>query len=145
MGRVVLITGGSRSGKSAHAIALACADPALVRRYFIATAEALDGEMRERIAHHRAARPTEFATIEEPVDLTGALSSLRDRADIAVIDCLTLWVANLLGRDRSDAAVLNEAGALASDLSAAPFATIVVTDEVGAGIVPDNPLARRFR
>lgn len=145
MGRVVLITGGSRSGKSAHAIALACADPALARRYFIATAEALDDEMRARIAHHRAARPAGFVTIEEPLDLSRALSGLREHADIAVIDCLTLWVSNLLGRDRAHGEVLAEAAELAASLATAPFATIVVTDEVGSGIVPDNPLGRRFR
>jgi len=141
----MLITGGSRSGKSGHAITLACANPALARRYFIATAEALDDEMRIRIAHHRASRPASFTTIEEPLDLGGALSGLRDRADIAVIDCLTLWVANLLGRGRSDDAILAEGGRLAAALRTVPFTIILVTDEVGSGIVPENPLARRFR
>lgn len=145
MGHVTLITGGSRSGKSAHALALAEADPALARRYFIATAEALDEEMRARIAHHRANRPASFFTLETPLDLTGALMTLHGRADLTVIDCLTLWVSNLLGREYSDEAIFAEATALAAALAAAPFRTIVVSGEVGSGIVPGNPLARRFR
>jgi adenosylcobinamide kinase/adenosylcobinamide-phosphate guanylyltransferase len=145
MGHVTLITGGSRSGKSAHALTLAKADPALARHYFIATAEALDEEMQARIAHHRANRSANFLTIEAPLDLAGALTSLHGRADIAVIDCLTLWVSNLLGRERSDDAIFGEGVALAASLKAAPFRTVVVSGEVGSGIVPDNPLSRRFR
>ena len=145
MAHVTLITGGSRSGKSAHALTLAQADPKLSRRYFIATAEALDDEMRDRIARHRADRPASFITLEAPLDLSAALIPLHNRADIAVIDCLTLWVANLLGRDQSDLDVFAAADALAASLTTAPFKTIVVTGEVGAGIVPENPLARRFR
>jgi adenosylcobinamide kinase / adenosylcobinamide-phosphate guanylyltransferase len=145
MAHVTLITGGSRSGKSAHALTLAQADPALSRRYFIATAEALDDEMRDRIARHRADRPASFITLEAPLDLLGALAQLDDHADIAVIDCLTLWVANLLGRGESDDGVFAAADALAASLTVAPFKTIVVTGEVGSGIVPENPLARRFR
>src|SRR5271170_4188919 len=118
MAHVTLITGGSRSGKSAYALTLAQADPSLTRRYFIATAEALDDEMRERIAHHRAARPHSFTTIEAPLDLCAALASLHDRADIAVIDCLTLWVSNLLGRDSSDEDVIVEADRLTAALTA---------------------------
>jgi len=145
MGRVTLITGGSRSGKSSHALTLAAADPLLTRRYFIATAEALDDEMRKRIAHHRATRPASFITLEMPIGLCTALADLHDRADLAVIDCLTLWVANLIGRDYTDDQIFAEADRLAASLIAAPFATIVVTGEVGSGIVPENPLARRFR
>lgn len=145
MGRLTLITGGSRSGKSTHALTLAQTDPSLTRCYFIATAEPLDDEMRERIAHHRAARPRSFITLEAPLDLCAALASLHGRADIAVIDCLTLWVSNLLGRDLSDKDVITEADRLAASLTSAPFATIVVSGEVGSGIVPENPLGRRFR
>jgi adenosylcobinamide kinase / adenosylcobinamide-phosphate guanylyltransferase len=145
MGRVTLITGGSRSGKSAYALTLADADPALPRHFFIATAEALDEEMRARIAHHRMSRPESFVTIEAPVDLHGAIAGLYERADIAVLDCITLWVSNLLGREYPDEAIFAEAESLAVALKAAPFRIIVVSGEVGSGIVPDNPLARRFR
>ena len=145
MAHVTLITGGSRSGKSAYALTLAQADPSLTRRYFIATAEALDDEMQERIAHHRAARPRSFTTIEASLDLCGALASVAGRADIAVIDCLTLWVSNLLEQNFSDERVIAEADLLSAALAGSPFQAIVVTGEVGSGIVPDNPLARRFR
>lgn len=141
MAPVILITGGSRSGKSAHAIAIASG----ARRFFIATAEALDAEMIARIAHHRSSRPADFETIEEPIELRRALEMLEGRADVAVIDCLTLWIANLMGREFDDDRVLAEADALAETLTRASFGAIVVTDEVGSGIVPDNPIARRFR
>jgi adenosyl cobinamide kinase/adenosyl cobinamide phosphate guanylyltransferase len=140
---LTLITGGCRSGKSARAIAIAltCTPP---RKFFIATAEALDEEMRARIEHHRRSRPVEFETIEAPRKLDAAIRSLHNRADVVVIDCLTLWISNLL-QEYSDDAILAGVEALASALSRAPFSTIVVTDEVGWSIVPDNPVARRFR
>jgi adenosylcobinamide kinase/adenosylcobinamide-phosphate guanylyltransferase len=144
MGSVTLITGAARSGKSAHALALAEQAPG-ARRFFIATAEALDDEMRERIAHHRAARSADFATIEEPVAIAEALARLANRADIVVVDCLTLWVSNLLAARLSDEEILAEARGLAGAMHSAPFACFVVTGEVGAGIVPDNAIARRFR
>ncbi len=145
MAKLTLITGGARSGKSAHALALASADATATRRFFVATAEALDDEMRSRIAHHRAARPAEFETVEEPVGLCAALESLSGRADLVVLDCLTLWVSNLLGLGLSDDAILTDAGALADTLTHASFRSIVVTDEVGWGIVPEHAVARRFR
>ncbi len=144
MGRITLITGGARSGKSAHAIKLASAAPA-AHKVFIATGEALDGEMAARIAHHKRSRPAEWRTVEEPVDLVSALDALAGAAGLAVIDCLTLWVSNLMRAQASSDTVLREARDLARALQRAPFASIVVTDEVGAGIVPDNPAARQFR
>jgi adenosylcobinamide kinase / adenosylcobinamide-phosphate guanylyltransferase len=140
---LTLITGGCRSGKSAHAITIASAYPA-PHKFFIATAEALDDEMRNRIAHHRRSRPAEFQTIEEPQKLGAALDSLEGRAGVVVIDCLTLWISNLL-EEFNDDAILAEADALATLFRRASFAAVVVTDEVGWGIVPDNPVARRFR
>jgi adenosylcobinamide kinase / adenosylcobinamide-phosphate guanylyltransferase len=144
MGILTLITGGARSGKSAHAMALAQQAPG-ARRFFIATAEALDDEMRERIAHHRSTRSADFATIEEPISIAAALAELAGRADIVVVDCLTLWVSNLLMVGRDDEEILAAARGLAAAIAGAPFAGIVVTDEVGAGIVPENAIARRFR
>ncbi|HVB83019.1 MAG TPA: bifunctional adenosylcobinamide kinase/adenosylcobinamide-phosphate guanylyltransferase [Candidatus Binataceae bacterium] len=144
MGLVTLITGGARSGKSAYALTLAQQAPG-ARRFFIATAEALDHEMRERIAHHRANRSADFATIEEPIAIGAALSELANRADIVVVDCLTLWISNLLMARRGDEDIVAEARGLGGALAAAPFASVVVTDEVGAGIVPENAMARRFR
>jgi adenosylcobinamide kinase / adenosylcobinamide-phosphate guanylyltransferase len=145
MPTLTLVTGGSRSGKSTHAIALATADTSAARRYFIATAEALDDEMRARISHHQATRPPEFVTIEAPLDLEAAIAALESRADVVVLDCLTLWVSNLMGAGFDDAAILARADALAAALHRASFQIIVVTDEVGWGIVPDHPVGRRFR
>ena len=144
MTKITLITGGARSGKSTHALELAKRG-AGARRFFIATAEPLDDEMRERIAHHRANRSTDFTTIEEPIAVGAALSKLTRHADIVVVDCLTLWISNLLMTNRGDEEIMDEARGLAATMAGAPFASIVVTDEVGAGIVPENAMARRFR
>jgi adenosylcobinamide kinase/adenosylcobinamide-phosphate guanylyltransferase len=144
MKRISLITGGARSGKSSHALALAQSFKGN-RFYFIATGEARDVEMATRIAHHKATRPTHFVTIEEALDPTIALSSLETRADGVILDCLTLWVSNLMGIGAQDESILASADRLAGALTRASFSLIVVTDEVGAGIVPDNPTARRFR
>jgi adenosylcobinamide kinase/adenosylcobinamide-phosphate guanylyltransferase len=144
MGTITLITGGARSGKSAQALKLALP---YQRRFFVATGEALDDEMAARIEFHRKTRPPDFLTIEEPIQTTAALEKLDDRADLVVLDCLTLWISNLIQRrEMDDAAILAEADRLAAALKRASFASIVVTDEVGAGIVPtDHAESRRFR
>lgn len=146
MGTITLITGGARSGKSAQALTLADSYRNQ-RRYFVATAEALDDEMAARITRHRLDRAADFTTIEEPVNLASAFAGLSSRADLVVLDCLTLWVSNLMRVHavESEQAYLDDADALAGAMLAAPFATIVITDEVGSAIVPDNPIARRFR
>jgi adenosylcobinamide kinase/adenosylcobinamide-phosphate guanylyltransferase len=145
MSTLTLITGGARSGKSAHAISLATARATTARPYFVATAEGLDDEMRARIAHHQATRPPEFVTVEAPLDLEVAIGGLESRADIAVLDCLTLWISNLMGAGLNDTTILSRADTLAATLQRASFQIVVVTDEVGWGIVPDHPVARRFR
>jgi adenosylcobinamide kinase / adenosylcobinamide-phosphate guanylyltransferase len=144
MKRISLITGGARSGKSSHAIALAQKFTGN-RFYFIATGQALDIEMATRIAHHQATRPTNFVTVEEALDPTIALAALESRADGVILDCLTLWVSNLMGIGAQDDSILASADRLAGALARASFSSIIVTDEVGAGIVPDNPAGRRFR
>ncbi len=101
--------------------------------------------MRARIALHRKTRPADFETVEEPIALGSVLTALETRADIVVLDCLTLWVSNLLGRGLSDSAILAEADSLVSALKSTSFITVIVSDETGWGIVPDNQLARRFR
>jgi len=144
MKKISLITGGARSGKSSHAISLAQSIKGN-RLYFIATGQALDIEMGSRIAHHKATRPTQFVTIEEPLDPTIAMAPLEGKADGIVLDCLTLWVSNLMGIGAQDDSILASADRLANAIARASFSSIVVTDEVGAGIVPDNPAGRRFR
>jgi len=153
MARIVLITGGARSGKSAHALKLAALHTG--RRFFLATAEALDDEMVARIARHKADRSPDLQTIEEPIDLESAIESLNNRADVLVLDCLTLWVSNMMRAhgvpgmgviaQHEIGAFLIRARSFANALRGARFDSIVVTDEVGAGIVPDNPASRQFR
>jgi adenosylcobinamide kinase/adenosylcobinamide-phosphate guanylyltransferase len=140
---VTFILGGARSGKSAYAQRLAEEVAADSRRppLLIATAEALDAEMAERIARHRAERGAAWRTLEEPTDLAGALHALAVD-DVAVVDCLTLWLSNLLHRE-IDLEVATQA--LADALTRSAAEVILVANEVGLGIVPENALARRFR
>jgi len=140
--RLALVGGGVRSGKSAFALALArTLGP---RRVFLATAQAWDGEMAARIAAHRAERAADFETIEEPLDPLAALPRAAG-AGVLVLDCVTLWLSNLLVRGETEAAIAAKVAALADALRDAPFPSVVVTNEVGMGIVPESPLGRTFR
>jgi adenosylcobinamide kinase/adenosylcobinamide-phosphate guanylyltransferase len=141
-GRIVLVGGGVRSGKSAFALARAQALGS--RLAFVATAEALDDEMRLRIAAHRRERGARFRNEEWPRELVAGLRGLTD-VDAVVVDCLTLWLSNLLLDGLSPQAIEARIQELVSCLAAAPFHSIVVSNEVGLGIVPDNALARAFR
>lgn len=134
--------GGVRSGKSTFA--LARARSLGTRRAFIATAQAFDDEMRDRIARHRDERGSEFRTIEAPLEVAEAVSTLAD-IDVVVIDCLTLWLSNLLMRELATEQILARADALVAELARRRFHAIVVTNEVGMGIVPETPLGRAFR
>jgi adenosylcobinamide kinase / adenosylcobinamide-phosphate guanylyltransferase len=142
MATITLITGGARSGKSTYALKLAVPHK---RKFFVATGQALDEEMTARIEFHRETRPSEFQTVEESVNVVVALEKLAERADIVVLDCLTLWVSNLMQLHDDDEPILTAADQLAKILQASPFASVVVTDEVGFGIVPEHPMARRYR
>jgi adenosylcobinamide kinase/adenosylcobinamide-phosphate guanylyltransferase len=132
---VSLILGGARSGKSARARALATEAP----RTFVATAEPLDAEMAERIARHRAERGAGWRLVEAPLDLAPVIE--RHREGSLVVDCLTLWLSNVMhaGRDPGD-----ETGALVEALRGAGR-VILVSNEVGLSIAPENALARAFR
>jgi len=137
---MTVLLGGAASGKSRTAASLAARTELPVT--VIATAEALDGEMAERIARHRRERPEAWSVIEEPLDLIGA----AERAHGAtIVDCLTLWISNLLGSDLAGDEILARAAAAAKVCAARPEPTIVVSNEVGSGIVPMNALARRYR
>jgi adenosylcobinamide kinase/adenosylcobinamide-phosphate guanylyltransferase len=137
-----LILGGARSGKSALALRRA-ADSGLAVTW-LATAQALDAEMAERIARHRDERPGGWRTIEEPLHLAQALQDCAAADACIVVDCLTLWLTNLLLAE--DATLLErETAALLAALPALPGTVILVANEVGLGIVPDNTLARLFR
>lgn len=136
---VTLVLGGARSGKSRAAEALVEALPP--PWHYLATAEALDTEMAERIAAHRAARPAGWITHDTPFDLAGTLAALPP-GQPALVDCLTLWLTNLMLAERDLAA---ETARLTEALAAPSRTLVLVANEVGLGIVPDNPLARRFR
>lgn len=139
---LTVVLGGARSGKSALAVRTAAGQPRPV--VFIATGEAGDHEMAARIAAHRAQRPAGWRTVEEPVDLEGALGGCPPDAFV-VVDCLTLWVANLLGRGQAGEAVTASAEGAAGAAAARPGPTVVVSNEVGSGIVPADPGTRRYR
>ena len=138
---VHLITGGARSGKSTFAEDLACrlcSDSS--RRCYIATAEVTDDEMKARIDRHRERREGKFYTVESPVELGKAIAENSDRADVILVDCLTVWTNNLLYYGKED-----ERGKLMEALREAECDVILVTNETGMGIVPSNELSRRFR
>jgi adenosylcobinamide kinase / adenosylcobinamide-phosphate guanylyltransferase len=139
---LVVLLGGARSGKSARAVELAARRGGPVT--FVATAEPGDDEMAARIAAHRAARPTDWATVEEPLDLTGPLAAAGPDATV-VLDCLSLWAANAIGRGDADAEIEADAARAAAVAAARPGLTVVVSNEVGLGIVPENALGRRYR
>lgn len=140
-GRMILVGGGARSGKSAFA--LSYAQRLGTRRAFVATAEALDDEMRARIGRHREERGQLFTTIEEPLDLAGALERLQ--ADVAVVDCLTLWLSNLLMAEVSVGPIRERLETLAAVVERRRLHVLLVTNEVGMGIVPESALGRTFR
>ena len=143
--RSVLVLGGVRAGKSAFAVARARALGGRV--VFIATAEAGDDEMAARIARHRAERPAPWRTVEAPVALLSALTALEGEADVVVVDCLNLWVANLLHKrpELTDSDLSAETAQLEAVARHPRFSLILVSNEVGWGIHPETGLGRRFR
>ena len=139
---LTFLVGGARSGKSSLAVRLARTGSAPVT--FIATAEALDDEMTARIERHRSERPAGWETFEAPLELEGAMSKVPD-GSIAIVDCLTLWVANLMGAGLSDEEIATRSEAALDIAAGRDGSTVVVSNEVGLGIVPMDPSARRFR
>jgi adenosylcobinamide kinase/adenosylcobinamide-phosphate guanylyltransferase len=138
----ILVGGGVRSGKSAFAVSLA--RRLGERRAFVATAQGVDDDMRDRIAHHRRERGNGFTTIEEPIELVTALRRLSD-VDVVVIDCLTVWIANLLVQGVGESVIATRVDELVTLLASLPFHTIMVTNEVGMGVHPETQLGRTFR
>jgi adenosyl cobinamide kinase/adenosyl cobinamide phosphate guanylyltransferase len=140
-GALTLLLGGARSGKSALAVEIGRRHPGPVT--FIATSPAaLDGDLAGRIARHRAERPA-WPTIEEPLDLGGALAAAGD--DLAIVDCLTLWVNNLLHRGDDDAAIEATAAEVAAASRTRRGPTVAISNEVGLGVHPTTDVGRRYR
>lgn len=137
----ILVLGGARSGKTGFAERLAM--HAGERPLYLATAQTLDEEMRERVRMHQTQRHKRFATLEEPIALPAALKAAAGTHDVILVDCLTLWITNLLGANRNVAEAVEELIAVLPQITAARV--ILVSNEVGLGIVPDNALARTFR
>jgi adenosylcobinamide kinase/adenosylcobinamide-phosphate guanylyltransferase len=149
-GKVIFVLGGARSGKSGFALRDASARPG--KKAYIATAQALDAEMEERIAKHREERSSDWKTFEEPIRLPASIGEAGSSHDVILVDCLTLWLSNLLLREESPddpERTEKELGEFLDVLlrfqaSDSP-ALYLVSNEVGMGIVPDNALSRRFR
>lgn len=138
--RCALVLGGARSGKSA--LAERMARETGLSRVYIATAQAFDAEMADRIAQHRADRGEGWATVEAPRDLAGALAQSDGDGRVLLVDCLTLWLTNaMLAGEKVDAAF----DALLAQLAAMRAPVVLVSNELGLGLVPETPLGRRFR
>jgi len=138
--RIVFILGGSRSGKSGFALERASKLPG--GKAFVATAQALDDEMRERIERHKNERSSEWKTFEEPVALPQLITDIGKIYDVLLVDCLTLWLSNLMLNENDIEADIES---LLSAIAPCPASLFIVSNEVGMGIVPDNALARKFR
>lgn len=141
--KIIFITGGARSGKSHFAQELARDFPG--RKAYLATAQALDEEMTERIRRHRKSRPAEWQTLEEPLKVSECLELNGDRFSLILLDCVTLWVSNLMIAGKNEAQILDEGERLQDSAGKIPCSLIMVGNEVGMGIVPDNAEARAFR
>lgn len=142
--KIVYVTGGARSGKSAFALHLAVP---YNKRVFLATAEPFDPEMELRIGKHRAERGEQFTTIEEPLDLDRALRELPEGTEVLLLDCLTVWAGNLMhyAEERGEVDIEQQIERFLEVLRHPSCDIILVSNEVGMGIVPENAMARRFR
>lgn len=136
----LFVIGGTRSGKSRYAQSRMEALPGVLT--FIATAQALDEEMTDRIARHRADRGPRWQSLEAPLDLAQAIEQAQHSTDAILVDCLTLWLSNLMHAERDLAAATQS---LTEAVQSCPIPIALVANEVGMGIVPENALARRFR
>ncbi len=144
MSQIILVTGGCRSGKSRFALKTA-EQMADAHRVFIATGQALDSEMEERVMRHQQERGPDWKTVESPIQLPKAVIDYRDSAQVMLIDCITMWISNLL-LDRSVAPTIDEyMENLKEACNGSRCPIILVTNEVGMGIVPENRLGRAFR
>ncbi|MFZ5570098.1 MAG: bifunctional adenosylcobinamide kinase/adenosylcobinamide-phosphate guanylyltransferase [Thermodesulfobacteriota bacterium] len=143
MEKIIFVVGGCRSGKSGHALTLA--EQYGSNRVFLATCIPADEEMRDRVAAHRRDRGTGWETIESPYDLAEAVREHSRKADVLLVDCLTLWVSNRMLETESLGDMTSACEDLIQSLAEAACPVLLVSNEVGSGIVPDNKLARDFR
>jgi adenosylcobinamide kinase/adenosylcobinamide-phosphate guanylyltransferase len=139
-GRIILVLGGARSGKSAFAEGLIAASG--LKKAYVATGQVFDSEMETRVDLHKARRGSEWALVEEPLDLAGALERATASDTAVLVDCLTLWVTNLMMAKRQ---VTDETRQLVETIAKLSGTIVFVSNEVGQGIVPDNAMSRAFR
>jgi len=142
MGKITFILGGVRSGKSRYGVGLAKKGKQIA---FLATAQALDKEMKQRISKHKKERPKNWVTFEEPRNIAAAVKKISGKFDVILIDCLTLWVSNCLLGGMSIKLIEKEIEELLFAGKKSSAQVILVSNEVGLGVVPDNKLARDFR
>jgi len=140
---MIFVTGGCRSGKSRYA--LDYANQHFSKKLFLATCEVLDEEMAQRIESHKKARGPEWKTIEERLHIVSKIKEYEGDAEIILIDCLTLWLYNLLIKWDNDLKIIGETEKLITMIKQSPTSFILVSNEVGMGIVPADPLSRRYR
>lgn len=140
---MIFITGGCRSGKSRYA--LHYANQHFSKKLFLATCEVLDEEMAQRIENHKKMRGPEWQTVEEPIDIIDRIKEDGADSEVILIDCLTLWLYNLLMKWDRDLRIKEETETLIDTLKKSDASSILVSNEVGMGIVPADPLSRRYR
>jgi adenosylcobinamide kinase/adenosylcobinamide-phosphate guanylyltransferase len=141
--KLIFITGGCRSGKSQFA--LDYANRHFRKKLYLATCEALDEEMVKRIEDHKKRRGLDWQTVEEPIKIAEAIRQHENDMEVILLDCITLWLSNLLIRQKSDYAIMEEVSRLIDTVKQGQPSLIFVSNEVGMGIVPVDPLGRRFR
>ncbi len=141
--KVIFVTGGCRSGKSQFA--LNYANRHFSAKTYLATCEVLDEEMARRVEHHKMARGLEWKTIEESVRVVDQIEQVQDAAEVILVDCITLWISSLLMKWDDDNRIMNEVERLTNILRKGRVFFILVSNEVGMGIVPADGLTRRFR
>lgn len=142
MKETVLVIGGCRSGKSRFAVNYA---RGFKRKAFVATCEVLDEEMKKRVEKHQEDRGPDWKTIEVPLALPDAIARCGAEADVVLVDCLTLWISNMILKEKTEEYVMSRTDELLASIQKIDSTVILVSNEVGAGIVPENPLARMFR
>lgn len=143
MGKVLFVLGGTRSGKSAYAVNAANETSSKVA--YIATCIPYDDEMHKRIRIHKQERPSEWITIEEPVELEKVLKDINNKVEVVIIDCLTLFVTNLMMKNLDESAIKEIMTKLMLALKEVDYQTIIVANEVGQGVVPESEMGRKFR
>ncbi len=142
MKEIVLVIGGCRSGKSRFAVDYA---RGYKSKFFVATCEALDEEMKKRVKKHQEDRGPGWTTVEAPLELPDAIARCGAEADVILVDCLTLWISNMILKGKTEEDVMSRTDELLKSIQEIDSAVILVSNEVGTGIVPENPMARMFR